>query len=148
MIKTTLCYLEKDDMYLMINKNKRKEDLNKGKWLGLGGHFEENETPYQCVIREVKEESGLDIYEPCLRGKIYFINDDYQELMYLFTVSSFVGELVESDEGTLSWIKKDQILTLNIWEGDKVFLELLMKEEYFEIKLFYKNDRFVGWERI
>lgn len=148
MIETTLCYLEKDDMYLMINKNKRKEDLNKGKWLGLGGHFEENETPYQCVIREIKEESGLDIYEPVLRGKIYFINTDYQELMYLFTASSFEGELVESDEGTLSWIKKDQILSLNIWEGDKVFLELLMKEEYFEIKLFYINDRFVRWERI
>jgi 8-oxo-dGTP diphosphatase len=149
MVETTLCYIESDGKYLMINKNKRENDLNKGKWMGLGGHLEIGETPYQCVIREIKEEAGLIIHNPLLRAKIYFINDDYEELMYLYTVSDFCGEIIECNEGILEWIKKEDVLKLNIWEGDKVFLDFLVKsDDYFELKLFYKNDKFVGWERL
>lgn len=149
MVETTLCYIESNGYYLMLNKNKRKADLNKGKWVGLGGHIESGETPDECVIREVNEESGLTIYNPQFRAKIYFINDDYMELMYLYTASNFDGNLIECNEGTLDWIKKEDVLKLNIWEGDKVFLELLVKnDDYFELKLFYKNDKFVGWERL
>ena len=149
MIETTLCYIELDNKYLMINKNKRKEDLNKGKWMGLGGHIEIGESPLECVVREVKEESGLNIIDPKLRAKLHFINDEYEELMYLYTSCSFSGELIECNEGTLEWINKEDVFKLNIWEGDKVFLDLLVKnEEYFELKLYYKNDNFVGWEKL
>ena len=149
MVETTLCYIESNEHYLMLNKNKRKDDLNKGKWMGLGGHIETGETPYECIIREVKEESGLTIDNPLLRAKLYFINDNYEELMYLFTASNFSGKLIECDEGMLDWIKKEDVFKLNIWEGDKVFLDLLVQNnDYFELKLYYKNDEFVGWEKL
>ena len=99
MVETTLCYVECDGKYLMLNKNKRKDDLNKGKWMGLGGHLEKGETPDECIIREMMEESGLTIYNPLLRGKVYFVNDDYIELMYLYTANNFSGELIDCDEG-------------------------------------------------
>lgn len=149
MVETTLCYVEHDGKYLMINKNKRKDDLNKGKWLGLGGHLKLGETPDECVVRELKEESGLTIYNPQLRGKVYFVNNDYIELMYLYTASEFDGELTLCDEGVLEWIKKEDVYNLNIWEGDKIFLDLLVKDNnYFELKLYYEDNNFVGWERI
>ena len=117
--------------------------------MGLGGHLEVGETSYECVIREVKEESGLDIVDPLLRAKLYFINDDYEELMYLYTVLQFSGNLIECNEGTLEWIPKEDVFKLNIWEGDKVFLNLLVSDDnYFELKLYYKNDEFVGWEKL
>lgn len=149
MVETTLCYIESNGCYLMLNKNKRKDDLNKNKWLGLGGHIENGENHYECVKREVLEESGLTIFDPKLRAKIYFINDEYEELMYLYTASSFKGDLIECDEGVLAWINKEDVLDLNIWEGDKVFLNLLVQsDEYFELKLYYKNDKFVGWDKL
>ena len=149
MVETTLCYIESNGKYLMLNKNKRKDDLNKDKWMGLGGHLEVGETPYACVVREIKEESGLTIQDPEFRAKLYFINDEYEELIYLYTASKFSGELIECNEGYLEWIKKEDILKLNIWEGDKIFLDLLLKDySYFELKLYYKNDKFVGWEKL
>jgi 8-oxo-dGTP diphosphatase len=133
----------------MVCKNKRENDLNKGKWMGLGGHLESGETPDECVVREIKEEAGLSIVNPLLRAKLYFINDDYEELIYLYTVSEFSGELIECNEGILEWVKKEKVLDLNIWEGDKIFLGLLVKDDnYFELKLYYKNDEFVGWEKL
>jgi 8-oxo-dGTP diphosphatase len=133
----------------MVCKNKRENDLNKDEWMGLGGHLEAGESPYECVIREIKEEAGLSILNPLLRAKLYFVNDEYEELIYLYTATEFFGELIECNEGILEWVRKEDVLKLNIWEGDKVFLDLLVKDDsYFELKLYYKNDQFVGWEKL
>lgn len=149
MVETTLCYIESNGCYLMVCKNKRENDLNKDKWMGLGGHLEAGESPYECVIREIKEEAGLSILNPLLRAKLYFVNDEYEELIYLYTATEFFGELIECNEGILEWVRKEDVLKLNIWEGDKVFLDLLVKDDsYFELKLYYKNDQFVGWEKL
>ncbi|MBO5711825.1 MAG: 8-oxo-dGTP diphosphatase [Acholeplasmatales bacterium] len=143
MAKTTLCYVECEDCYLMLNRNKRENDYNKGKWIGIGGHIEDGETPMECIIREAKEEANLDI-NPVLRGKIYFIDSGYSEVMYLFTANVDEKKIIECDEGTLAWIEKSKILDLNLWEGDKLFLKrLTQSKEYFELELFYINGNFI-----
>ena len=126
---TVLCYLKKDDQYLFMNRNKKKNDLNEGKWIGIGGHLEDEETKEQALVREVKEETGLTLNSFTYRGEILFANDDYQEIMYLFTSENFSGELAECDEGELSWIDKDKIFDLNLWEGDKYFLKPLLNSD-------------------
>lgn len=126
---TVLCYLKKDDQYLFMNRNKKKNDLNEGKWIGIGGHLEDEETKEQALVREVKEETGLTLNNFTYRGEILFVNDDYQEIMYLFTSENFSGELAECDEGELSWIDKDKIFDLNLWEGDKYFLKPLLNSD-------------------
>ena len=126
---TVLCYLKKDDQYLFMNRNKKKNDLNEGKWIGIGGHLEGEETKEQALVREVKEETGLTLNSFTYRGEILFVNDDYQEIMYLFTSDNFSGELAECDEGELSWIDKDKIFDLNLWEGDKYFLKPLLNSD-------------------
>lgn len=141
MEKTTLCYIEKDNCYLMLYRNKRKVDINKGKWIGVGGHLENDETPDECLIREIHEETGLTLNSFKLRGEIIFYIDDIIETSYLYTSNDFSGILKECDEGILKWIPKDEILGLPLWEADPIFLKKLMNDEpFFKLKLVYKKD--------
>ena len=140
---TTIIYLEKDNKYLMLHRNKKEKDLNKDKWIGVGGHIEEYESPNQCIIREVKEETNLDLLSFKLCGEVTFDIDGYLEIMYVYTSKDFIGELKECDEGTLEWIDKDKINTLNIWEGDIIIFENMQKEDYFKLKMIYINDKLI-----
>ncbi len=144
MDKTVLCYLIKDDSYLMLYRNKKENDMNEGKYLGIGGHIEPGETKEEACKREIKEETGLDVNRLDYHGFVEFYNDDYQELMYLFTSDDFSGELIECNEGTLSWVKIDKVLDLNIWEGDKLFLPKLKTNELINMIVVYKNGIFQG----
>lgn len=140
---TTLCYIEKGDSYLLLHRVKKKDDLNEGKWIGVGGHVEEGESPSSCMKREIKEETGLDVISYQYLGKVDFLNDRYPpERMYLYKVTGFTGELRDCDEGELSWIKKERMMSLPMWEGDKYFLPLLEKEEAsaFSLALIYEDD--------
>ncbi len=145
MKNTTLCYIEMDGKYLMLHRTKKKNDPNSGKYMGIGGHFEEGESPYDCVIREAKEETGLNLLEPQYRGVVTFDSDKYEtEQMHLFTCKSFEGEISDCNEGDLKWIEKRDILSLPMWEGDYIFLDLLEKNiPFFSLKLTYKSDTFV-----
>lgn len=145
MKNTTLVYIEKDNKYLMLLRNKKKNDLNEGKWIGVGGKFEENETPEECMAREVYEETGLTVLDYRLNAVVTFLSDTWEgEYMYLFTVTDFSGELIVCDEGELRWIPKNEILDLNLWEGDRYFLELMAKNSpFFTMKLRYKGDELV-----
>lgn len=141
MDKTTLCYIEQDDCYLMLYRNKKEIDINKGKWIGVGGHLEKGETPDECLIREVFEETGLTLNSFKLRGEIIFYIDDVIETSYLYTANDFSGILKECDEGILKWIPKEEVLKLSLWEADPIFLKKLMNDEpFFKLKLVYKND--------
>ena len=143
-IPTVQIYLEKDNKYLMLYRNKKKNDMNQGKWLGVGGHVEEGETPYQAIVRETKEETGLDLKSAEYRAIINFVNDDYVEIIYQYTSSDFTGEVIDCNEGELRWIDKSEVLTLPMWEGDKYFLDPLIKNEpFFEITIVYKNNKLV-----
>lgn len=148
MINTTLCYIEKDNKYLMLHRTKKENDLNEGKWIGVGGKFEKDETPEECLLREVKEETGLTLTSYKLRAIITFISDKWEiEYMYLFTADEFVGELISCDEGELEWVDKENILELNIWEGDRIFLEKLIKDnDFFTLKVRYEGDKLVESE--
>lgn len=145
MINTTLCYIEKDNKYLMLHRTKKENDVNEGKWIGVGGKFEKDETPEECLLREVKEETGLILTEYKLRAVITFISDSWEtEYMYLFTANEFTGELITCDEGELKWVEKDRILNLNIWEGDKIFLKKMIEEDnFFTLKVVYEGDKLV-----
>lgn len=142
---TTLCYIEKDNKYLMLNRTKKKNDINEGKWIGVGGHIEEGESPYDCIKREIYEETGLSVSELKLRGHLTFIlNNNFTEYIWLYTATDYDGELKECDEGILKWIDKDKVYDLNLWEGDKVFLKYLEeKQEFFSLKLEYEDDKLV-----
>jgi len=144
MDKTVLCYLIKDDSYLMLYRNKKENDMNEGKYLGIGGHIEPGETKEEACKREIKEETGLDVNRLDYHGFVELYNDDYQEMMYLFTSDDFSGELIECNEGTLSWVKIDKVLDLNIWEGDKLFLPKLKTNELINMIVVYKNGIFQG----
>ena len=145
MLNTTLCYIEKDGCYLMLHRVKKEHDINKDKWIGVGGKALENESPEECVIREVLEETGLTLLSPRLRGVITFISDTCEgEYMYLFTAPAPEGELKDCDEGVLEWVKKEEVPLLPIWEGDKLFLsELLRDRGFFTMKLSYLGERLV-----
>ncbi len=142
MLNTTLCYIERGDEYLMLHRVKKKNDINKDKWIGLGGKFEEDESPEDCLLREVKEESGLTLTSWRYRGIVTFINTKCEsEFMHLFTADGFEGEMLPCDEGELEWIKKSELLKLPLWEGDKIFLRLLDTDEpFFSLKLSYDGD--------
>ena len=148
MKSTVLCYIEKDNKYLMLYRNKKNNDLNEGKWLGIGGHIEKGESIEQALLREVKEETGLTLLSYKKRGYIKFVNDDYEEEMYLFTGSSFEGSLIDCVEGELHWIDKDKIFELSLWEGDIYFLKPLINgEEYFSIDLIYSKDKLISYRK-
>lgn len=146
MINTTLCYIERDDEYLMLHRVKKENDINKDKWIGLGGKFEENESPEECLLREVYEESGLSLTSWRYRGIVTFVNTKCEsEFMHLFTADGFEGEIGACDEGELEWIKKSRLMELTLWEGDKIFLRLLEDSEpFFSLKLSYDGDELVS----
>lgn len=139
---TTLCYIEQDGKYLMMHRVKKEHDINEGKWIGVGGHFEEGESPEECLVREVLEETGLKLTSWRFRGIVTFISDDAPtEYMCLYTADSYDGALVEEcREGTLQWVPKSQVMDLELWEGDRIFLELLTTEvPFFSLKLSYEQ---------
>lgn len=144
---TTLCYIEHNDCYLMMHRISKKNDINQGKWIGVGGHFEANESPEDCLIREVKEETGLTLTSYRLRGIITFISNNWGcEYMHLYTADGFEGspdpeQMATCNEGILKWIPKSEIYDLNLWEGDRIFLKLLMEtDNFFSLKLEYDGD--------
>ncbi|MBQ6383924.1 MAG: 8-oxo-dGTP diphosphatase [Clostridia bacterium] len=142
MINTTLCYIYRDDEVLMLHRVKKKNDLNHDKWIGLGGKFEDRESPEDCVLREVREETGLTLTSWRYRGIVTFVSDLYEtEYMHLFTADGFTGEMTECDEGEPAWIKKEKLDELPQWEGDRIFLKLLDEEApFFSLKLVYEGD--------
>ncbi len=137
-----LCYIEKDGKYLMLNRNKKKNDINGGKWIGVGGKFEEGESPEECLIREVLEETGYTLTSYRFRGIVTFVSDICEsEYMFLYTADGFEGNEIVCDEGELHWVDKKDILSLPLWEGDKVFLKYLFEDRaLFSLKLVYKGD--------
>lgn len=139
---TTLCYIEKDGCYLMLHRVKKENDVNKDKWIGVGGHFEENESPEECLLREVKEETGLTLTSYRFCGLVTFIADGWpSEYMCLYRADKFTGEIRECSEGTLEWIKKADLFGLKLWEGDRIFLKLMEEQgEFFSLKLRYEGD--------
>lgn len=141
-INTTLCYIEQGGSYLMLHRVKKENDLNKDKWIGIGGKFEDKESPEDCVLREAKEETGLTLHSPQYRGLVTFISDRYPtEYMHLFWADRFSGTLRECDEGTLEWVPREKVRTLPLWEGDHIFLDLLeANAPFFSLKLTYQGD--------
>ena len=141
-LNTTLCYIERNGSYLMLHRIKKKNDLNKNKWIGIGGKFEEGESPEDCLRREVFEETGLTLDSWRYCGIVTFVSDQYPtEYMHLFTVTDWTGVEKECDEGELAWIEKKRLLELTLWEGDKIFLRLLEEEHpFFSLKLVYRGD--------
>lgn len=144
---TTLCYIEKDGCYLLLHRISKKNDINRDKWIGVGGHFESGESPEDCLLREVKEETGLELHSFRLRGIVTFLSDDDPaEYMFLYTSSDFSGELAPCDEGQLEWVKKEDFRNLEHWEGDLIFLDLIEKNApFFSLKLIYRNKKLISW---
>lgn len=143
----TLCYVidKKSDSTLMIYRNKKKNDYHEGKWNGLGGKFEPGESPEECAIREIEEESGLKVKSVIMKGFITFplfdgIEDWY---VFLFTADDFSGELIDSPEGQLEWIKNEELTEINLWDGDKIFIPWLFKDKFFSAKFNYKDGKFI-----
>ena len=149
MINSTLCYLEKDGQYLMLHRVKKEKDLNKDKWIGVGGKFEEKESPEDCLQREVLEETGLTLTRWKYRGIVTFVsNEAPTEYMHLFTADGFEGEMKVCDEGTLEWVSVQSVPSLNLWPGDKIFLRLLAEDEpFFSLKLTYEGSDLVAVHR-
>lgn len=146
--ESTLCYVENSGRYLMMLRNKKDKDINKNKWIGIGGGIEPGETPEECVVREAFEETGLRLKKPEYRGIVYFSDSSgYSEKMHLFTCMEYSGELHDCDEGELKWVEKSAVGSLPIWEGDRVFLRLLAEGAgFFELELEYDGDRLVRAE--
>lgn len=142
MRETTLCYIEKNGKYLMLHRVKKENDANRDKWIGIGGGFEPGETPEQCLLREVKEETGLTLTAYRYRAVIDFFSDRWEdEVMHLFTATEYEGEITECDEGVLEWIAIDDLLSLPQWEGDKIFLNLLRQDApFFRLLLQYRGE--------
>ncbi len=164
MKNTTLCYIERYDQYLMLHRVKKDNDQSHGKWLGIGGKFEDKESPDECLLREVYEETGLELTSYRLRGIVSFISDIYEtEYMFLYTADNYEGELYEEADGTLTpiinnkrtpcnegvlkWIDIDEVPSLELWEGDRIFLKKLRDEDdFFTLKLVYKGDDLISYE--
>ena len=143
MLLSTLCYLERGDEYLMLHRVKKDHDVNQGKWIGVGGKFQDGESPEDCVLRECFEETGLTLTDYRYRGLVTFVSDQAPtEYMHLFTASRWTGSPIPCAEGELAWIKKADLLSLPLWEGDKLFLRLLDEDApFFSLKLRYEGDR-------
>ena len=142
---STLCYIEKDNKYLMLHRIVKKNDVNKDKWIGVGGHFEQGESPEECLLREVKEETGLDLLSYRFRGIVTFIASGWEtEYMCLYTADRCEGGMISCNEGVLEWVDKEKLLDLNLWEGDKIFLKLLNEDvPFFSLKLQYEGNELV-----
>lgn len=143
MINTTLCYIRRGEEYLMLHRIKKKNDLNQDKWIGVGGKFEDGESPEECVVREAREETGLTLTRYRYRGLVTFVSDRWPtEYMHLFTADGWTGELRECDEGVLEWVPRDRLLRLPHWEGDPIFLSLIAREDvpFFSLKLRYEGE--------
>ena len=142
MINSTLCYITRGDEVLMLHRVKKKNDVNKDKWIGIGGKFEDQESPDECLLREAMEETGLRLTSWRCRGVVTFLSDCWEgEYMYLFTADGFEGELKVCDEGDLQWVPRAFLDELPKWEGDKIFLELLWKDaSFFLLKLRYEGE--------
>lgn len=142
---TSLCYIEQDNKYLMLHRVTKQNDENKDKWIGIGGKFEAGESPEECAYREIKEETGLEADDLQYRGIVTFVSDEYgTEYMHLFKCDAFSGVIKDCDEGVLEWIEKDKLFSLEMWEGDMIFLRLLdEKRPFFSLKLCYKGDRLI-----
>ena len=145
MKNTSLCYIEKDGRYLMLHRTKKAGDENRDKWIGIGGKFDSGESPEDCMLREVLEETGLSVSSWRFRGIVTFVSNEWgTEYMHLFTAHGFTGSLRDCDEGELEWVEKSRIPSLPIWEGDKIFLRLLDEGEvFFSLKLCYEGDKLV-----
>lgn len=142
---TSLCYLEKDGDYLILHRTKKDHDENADKWIGVGGKFESGESPLECALREVKEETGLTMLNPRLRGIVTFVSDEWgTEYMHLFTCTEWSGELGECDEGELVWLPKKELLKKKLWAGDRLFLKALEeRDDFFSLKLRYRGEELV-----
>ena len=145
MKNTTLCYITRGDQVLMLHRVKKQNDINKDKWIGIGGKFEGEESPDECLLREAKEETGLTLISWRCRGVVTFLCEGVEgEYMYLFTADGFKGALKECDEGNLEWISKEKLDSLPKWEGDQLFLDLLWQDApFFLLTLEYKNDKLI-----
>lgn len=147
MKNTTLCYIKQNDKYLMLHRTKKSDDSNEGKWIGIGGHMEDGESPEECVVREVREETGLILKEFRYRALITFTSDLYEtEYMHLFTADIFEGAITDNcEEGELEWIESDKIMELPMWEGDRMFIPLIKDDDtgFFSMKLIYESDKLV-----
>jgi 8-oxo-dGTP diphosphatase len=145
----TLCYVidRKRNSTLMIYRNKKENDYHEGKWNGLGGKFEQGESPEECAIREIEEESGLKVKSVTMKGFITFPMFDGKDdwYVFLFTADEFEGELIDSSEGHLEWIPNDKLTEINLWEGDKIFLPWLFQEKFFSAKFIYEEGKFVNY---
>ncbi len=140
---TTLCYIKQNGKYLMLYRCKKENDANKGKWIGIGGGFEPGESPEDCVLREVREETGLTLKEKKFRGIVTFASDTWEtEYMHIFTSESFEGNLTENcSEGQLAWIDEAEMKNLPMWEGDKIFFRLIDRDApFFSLKLSYTGE--------
>lgn len=147
MKQTTLCYLERGNEYLMLHRIKKENDASHDKWIGVGGKCEGDESPDECMIREVKEETGLDVLHWKYRGIVTFVSDIWPcEYMHLFTCDQWKGKQITCNEGDLEWIDKKSLFDLTLWEGDKIFLKLLMNpnQPFFSLKLVYQGDELVS----
>lgn len=143
MINTTLCYIEQNGKYLLLHRVKKENDVNRDKWIGIGGKFFENESPEECNAREVLEETGLTLKNARYRGIITFVCEGFEgEYMHLFTADEFEGNLIDCDEGELCWVDKKEVLKLPIWVGDKIFLDLINNplQPFFSLKLVYRGN--------
>lgn len=142
MINTTLCHIEKDDCYLMLHRVKKENDLNHDKWIGIGGKFEQGESPEECNFRETLEETGLILNSARYCGIVTFVSDKWgTEYMHIFHSKNFSGDIKECDEGNLEWIKKSDLYALPLWQGDKIFLELIEQNvPFFSLKLVYEGE--------
>ena len=145
MWNTTLCYIQREGQYLMLHRVKKENDINHEKWIGVGGKFEDKESPEECLLREVKEETGLTLTHYAYRGLVTFVSDRWPtEYMHLFTADAWEGELLPCDEGDLEWVDIDKVCDLPIWTGDKIFLDLLHQDvPFFSLKLSYQGDTLV-----
>ena len=142
MKNTTLCYLLQGDSVLLLHRVKKENDLNHDKWIGIGGKFEENESPEECLLREVKEETGYTLTSYRFRGIVTFVSDRWEgEYMHLYTATEWTGTIKECDEGVLEWVSLEKMKELPQWEGDRIFLQLLEEgAPFFSLKLCYEGD--------
>jgi len=138
---TTLLYIEREGSYLMLHRTKKKNDINKDKYIGIGGHVEDRESPEECILRESMEEAGITPRNLRLRGILTFLIDDLYEMSFLYTADGYTGEITECNEGDLVWVPKSEVQQLPIWEGDRIFFDLLeSREDVFSLKLIYEQD--------